>query len=329
MGNILEFAPDDTPRCVEKPGTASLPRGWGQELLSTVYGFSVFLSVPHASRVEFSLHPRPAGWLRTNILIWEYADQSPPSVLPQLVWPNRFSRLIGDKAFGLLVAQHLGLPVPWTTVISRRVAPFNFGRSTDWNEHWIRTAPPEQAPGLYTTHRGWRDPFILLREEDPEGSRISSVLSQFGVKPCFSGALIVGAQGGQIIEGRQGAGDALMLGEALPEKLPESVIRDVRDLYDRAQSALGPVRFELVHDGKQAWIVQLHRGSTETDQMNLTLGQADSWVEFDVTAGLTALRACLTSLPSKTGVVLKGRIGLTSHLADVIRKAKVPARIVS
>jgi hypothetical protein len=26
MGNLLEFSPDDTPRCVEKPGTASLPR---------------------------------------------------------------------------------------------------------------------------------------------------------------------------------------------------------------------------------------------------------------------------------------------------------------
>jgi hypothetical protein len=329
MGGVLEFAPDDTPRCVEKPGTVSLPRVWGQELLSTVYSFPVALPFPYASRVEFSLHPRPCGWRKTNILVWEYADQESLREKPQLVWPNKFSRLIGDKAFGLLVAHHLGLPVPWTTVVSRRIAPFSFGRSTDWNEHWIRTAPPEQAPGLFSTHRGWRDPFVLLQGEDPEGHGIASVLSQAGVNPAFSGALIVGADGTPIIEGRPGTGDALMLGEAQPEDLPGPIIRDVRELYSKAVAALGPVRFEWVHDRKQAWIVQLHRGATETDHMNLTSGDANDWIEFDITAGLAALRLFLAKLPVSTGVVLKGRVGLTSHLADLVRKAKVPAKIAS
>jgi len=330
MGNVLEFAPDDTPRCVEKPGTVSLPRGWGQELLSTVYGFPIAMPFPYASRVEFSLHPRPCGWRKTNILVWEYADQENPRDKPQLVWPNKFSRLIGDKAFGLLVAHHLGLPVPLTTVIGRRVAPFSFGRGTEWNERWIRTAPSEQAPGLFSTHRGWRDPFVLLQGEDPGGNGISSVLSQAGVNPVFSGALIVGADGATIIEGRRGTGDALMLGEAQPEDLPELTIRDVQELYLRAVAALGgPVRFEWVHDGKQAWIVQLHRGATETDHMNLTLGEADDWLEFDIAAGLPALRLFLAGLPISTGVILKGRVGLTSHLADLVRKAKVPAKIAS
>lgn len=329
MGGVLEFAPDDTPRCVEKPGTVSLPRVWGQELLSTVYSFPVALPFPYASRVEFSLHPRPCGWRKTNILVWEYADRESPREKPQLVWPNKFSRLIGDKVFGLLVAHHLGLPVPWTTVVSRRIAPFSFGRSTDWDEHWIRTAPPEQAPGVFSTHRGWRDPFVLLQGEDPGGKGIASVLSQAGVNPAYSGALIVGADGTAIIEGRPGTGDALMLGEAQPEDLPESIIRDVQELYSKAIAALGPVRFEWVHDCKQAWIVQLHRGATETDHMNLTLGEANDWIEFDITAGLAALRLFLAKLPVSTGVILKGRVGLTSHLADLVRKAKVPAKIAS
>ncbi len=35
---MIEFAPDDTPRCVEKPGVASFPLAWGHSLLQTVYG---------------------------------------------------------------------------------------------------------------------------------------------------------------------------------------------------------------------------------------------------------------------------------------------------
>ena len=327
MGDILEFAPDDTPRCVEKPGTVSLPRVWGQELLSTVYGFPVSLPFPYASRTEFSLHPHPRGWLKTNIIVWEYADQDTPKERPQLVWPNRFSRLVGDKTFGLLVAHHLGLPVPLTTVIGRRVAPFTFGRLTGWNEHWIRTAPPEQAPGFFSTHRGWRDPFALLQGEDASGNGVAAVLSQAGVEPVYSGALIVGNDRAPIIEGRPGTGDVLMLGEAQPEKLPEHIQRDVLDLYAKAAAMLGPVRFEWVHDSREAWIVQLHRGATESDHLNLTLGKATYWMEFDVAAGLPALRQFLAQLPVSAGVILKGRIGLTSHLADTVRKAKVPAKI--
>src|SRR5437762_1696562 len=39
LGNIVEFAPGDTPRCVEKPGTVSLDKGLALRILETVYGF--------------------------------------------------------------------------------------------------------------------------------------------------------------------------------------------------------------------------------------------------------------------------------------------------
>src|SRR5882757_8980458 len=39
QGDVIEFAPDDTPRCVEKEGAASLPIRWGLVLLNSVYGF--------------------------------------------------------------------------------------------------------------------------------------------------------------------------------------------------------------------------------------------------------------------------------------------------
>ncbi len=328
MGNVLEFAPDDTPRCVEKPGTASLPRGLGRELLETVYGIPLPLQVPYASRLEFSLHPRPRGWLATNVITWEYSEQDQVEGRAQMVWPNKFSRLIGDKTFGLLIAHHVGLPVPRTTVINRRVAPFTFGRATNSGEHWIRTAPLEQMPGLYPTYRGWTDPFKLLLEADPTGVGIASVLSQAGVNPIHSGALIVGADGEMIIEGRAGTGDTLMLGEGKPERLPDEVLKDVQALYRRAEAALGTVRFEWVHDGKLPWIVQLHRGATESTLFRLTSGAAEHWIEFDIDAGLAALRTRLQTLPPDTGLLLKGRVGLTSHIADVIRKAKIPARMM-
>jgi hypothetical protein len=119
-----------------------------------------------------------------------------------------------------------------------------------------------------------------------------------------------------------------MLGEGKPEPLPSDVLRDVQELYSRAEAALGPVRFEWVHDGKRVWIVQLHRGATESTLFRLTSGEATDWIEFDVEAGLGALRALLAELPPKTGLRLRGRVGLTSHLADVVRRARIPATMM-
>ena len=327
MGDILEFAPDDTPRCVEKPGTASLPRGWGRELLSTVYGIPVELDAPLASRLEFSIHPGPRGWRKSNILAWEFSEQIYVDAKPKIRWPNRFSTLIGDKTFGLLVAHNIGLPVPYTTVINRRVAPFSFGRPTCSGELWIRTAPREQVPGKFTTHHGWLDPFKLLNTEDPEGNAVVSVLSQQGVSQSYSGALIVGRDGNLIVEGKVGEGESLMLGAAAPEMLPEKIEADVRAVYTRADAALGPVRFEWVHDGDQVWIVQLHAGATDTMQDYITSKTASHWQSFDVRAGLEELRKAVATLPPDTGITLSGRVGLTSHFADVIRRANVAARM--
>ena len=170
---------------------------------------------------------------------------------------------------------------------------------------------------------------MLMLTEDPDATSIASVLSQEGVFPKYSGALIVGGEGKAIIEGRAGTGDSLMLGEGNPESLPTGILQDVQDLYIQATAALGPVRFEWVHDGERVWIVQLHRGATESTHLRLTPGDAKDWVEFEVKAGLPALRALLKEFPRNTGLVLKGRVGLTSHVADVIRKAKIPAKMTS
>ncbi|MES0048725.1 hypothetical protein [Mesorhizobium sp. M0053] len=328
MGDIIEFAPDDTPRCVEKPGTALLPRGWGRELLTTVYGVPIAFDVPLNARLEFSIHPRPQGWKQTNMLAWEYAEDEYVPSDAKTDWPNRFSRFLGDKVYGLLVAHHAGLPVPATTVISRRVAPFSFGRKTRSGETWIRTAPVEQVPGKFSTNQGWVDPFKLAQIEDPENNQLASLLSQQGVRQMYSGALIVSREGDLIVEGKAGEGQTLMLGLSAPEELPPQIQIDIRELYARATAALGqPVRFEWVHDGEQAWIVQMHSGATQTSFNYITAESAKDWQEFDVKAGLEELRQLVARLPIGTGIALSGRVGLTSHFADVLRRAKVPARM--
>ncbi|HEX8585936.1 MAG TPA: hypothetical protein VF680_16190 [Allosphingosinicella sp.] len=326
QGDIIEFAPDDTPRAVEKPDVASLPRDLGIAILKTVYGFAPDLPGGRGDRIEFSIHPRPRGWRGTNTLLWEVEPNADIRDAPVPRWPNRFSRHLGDKAFGLLVADALGIPVPETIVVARRVAPFRFGQATGSGETWIRTCPREPQPGLFTTARGWRDPFAMLAAEDPD-DQIASVLAQAGVPPRWSGGALVGQRGRLIVEGRHGEGDLFMLGAALPEALPAKVEQDVRALHARLADQLGPVRIEWVHDGAEAWIVQLHIGATDTSELAIVPGEAVHWTNFEVSEGLNALRDLLSGLPVDAGVVLHGEIGLTSHIADVVRKWGQPARM--
>jgi hypothetical protein len=194
-------------------------------------------------------------------------------------------------------------------------------------EFWIRTAPTEQVPGKFTTHHGWLDPFKLLRSEDPDDRSIASVLCQQGIPQMYSGALIVGRGGQIILEGKKGEGETFMLGLAAPEDLPEHVQSDVKALYLRAEAILGPVRFEWVHDGYRVWIVQLHCGATDTGHEYLTSQTASHWQSFDVREGLEALRQLVNKLPPDTGISLSGRVGVTSHFADVIRRANIAARM--
>jgi len=190
LGGVVEFAPGDTPRSVESPGTTALGHDHAMALLRTVYGFTPGLDGRPGERIEFSIHPLAAGVRQAHTILWERERVDPVTLAPRLTWPNRFSRLLGDKAFGLLVADLLGLPVPATTVVGRRVAPFSFGRPTGSGERWLRTCPAEPVPGRFPTQRGWRDPFALLAAEDPSGADVVAVLAQEGVGARWSGAAL-------------------------------------------------------------------------------------------------------------------------------------------
>jgi hypothetical protein len=327
QGGVAEFAPDDTPRCVEKEGIASLPSDLARAVIRIVFGFEPETVAADRGRLEFSIHPKPRGWRRTHTLMWEYENSESAPARPAMKWPNRFSQHIGDKTFGLLMAHVIGLPVPRTTCFARRVAPFTFGQETASREVWTRTCPREQEPGRYTTVKGWTDPFKLLAIEDPQGTAIPAVLCQAAVPATYSGAAITDANGQLVIEGTAGEGDHFMMGRKTPEKIPSPIIADVQALFEHAKAALGPVRFEWVHDGSRAWVVQLHKGATDSAATTIVPGEAGRWEVFQVSRGLEALRSFLDQLPVDVGLCVEGEIGLTSHIADLIRKARRPARI--
>jgi hypothetical protein len=329
FGDLVELAPGDTPRCVEKPGTASFARDFGLRLLTKVYGFRPGLDYDPRTRVEFSLHPLRRGFLHGHTIIWELEEMGESHASADTRWPNRFSRFLGDKAFGLLVADTLGLPVPATTVFARGLAPFAFGRPTGTHETWLRTCPVEQDPGHFTTQRGWTDPFALLAREDPEGKFLASVLAQEGVEAAYSGSLITQADGTPLIEGARGFGDKFMVGVAETERLPAEVEESVRARYDEARAHLGPVRMEWVHDrAGLTWVVQFHRGATTTQGSVIHQGEAERYHRFDVARGIDELRELIARVRGTgEGIVLVGHVGVTSHLGDLLRKAEIPSRI--
>jgi hypothetical protein len=330
LGDVVEFAPDDTPRCVEESGTAALPRAEALTLLEAVYGFRPDLDYKPEQRVEFSLHPLAVGYRRTHTLIWEIEDVGFAELNRPVRWPNLFSRFLGDKTFGLLVADLLELPVPHTTVIARRVAPFTFGRPTGSAEYWLRTCPPEPVPGRFTTQRGWTDPFALLAAEDQKGDRIAAVLAQRSVRAQWSGALRSGASD-PLTEGVSGFDDAFMQGVRPPEELPASVRGDLLDLACQARQALkAEIRLEWVHDGDRAWVVQLHVRTGAAQPATVVSGEPADWLRFHPSQGLDTLRALIDQAHrTGAGILVTGPVGLTSHVGDLLRAARVPSRLQS
>jgi hypothetical protein len=327
-GGIIEFSPGSTPRIVEHGRPASLPASEGLKLLQIVYGFRPELDFTRNYRVEFSIHPLRRGWRNGHTILWELEEVGDITLFPNIRWPNDFSEFIGDKVFGLLVAHVSGWRVPKTTVLSRSLMPFTFGDNTPSDISWVRTCPRKPIPGKFSTLRGWNDPFKLLADEDPTAVEIASVAIQSEVPPAYSGALLTSTEGDPIVEGVAGYGDSLMLGQKTPTQLPVAVEDRVRKLYDLLWHDLGSIRIEWVDDGNEVWVLQLQQEMAKSSGTVIVSGDAERFIEFEANAGLEELRGFIKSIQPKTGVILIGNVGMTSHMADVLRRAEIPSRLV-
>lgn len=329
QGAVIEFAPGGTPRVVDTARPVSLRRATGLKILQCVYGFAPALDYPDSFRVEFSVHPIKRGWKREHTIIWELQELDCDVLGPTCHWPNDFSEFLGDKVFGLLVAHAEGYKVPRTTVVSRRLRPFSFGQRTGADVVWVRTSPKTPNPGRFSTVRGWTDPFTLLTDEDPAGIEIPSVLIQDEVKPQYSGALLTGREGEPIIEGVLGSGSALMLGGAAPVPLPDSLRAELTQLHGSLLRDFGGIRLEWVFDGEQPWVVQLQQEVAKSAGTVIVNGDFTDEIPFRAEDGLEQLRTLTASLHGKAiAIRLVGNVGITSHMADILRRAQIPSRLV-
>lgn len=352
LKNMIEFSPDATPRCVECEGTCRLPFHMGEIILHQVYGVSLYIKLFPLSiknRIEFSIHPIKRGYLSDHLIVWEVEPipDDIPCLPVNINWPNNFSKMLGDKVYGLMVANVLGCQVPETWVINRRVAPFKFGRSTGQLEKWIRTCPATSEPGFYPTEFGWTDPFemvsyfkydkrskelLSLFKTNPEKiAPIQSVISQSHIDAAYSGAVRQLQSGKLIIEGVQGRGDGFMLGDDC-DPLPETVTSVITMVYKSIVQKLGPVHIEWVIDHDNVvWIVQLHIDEELMESEDVIVpGKAKCYIAFDVKQGLDALREVIDMAQHcipKHGIYLMGNVGVTSHFGDLLRKANIPSKI--
>jgi hypothetical protein len=331
QNGVVEFAPGVVPRFVEKSAdpVSTLPKEFAIRLLEEVYSCTLDIDYPSNMRVEFSLHPRKRGWRKTNTIIWEEEVVEENSIEPFFRWPTGFSKFIGDKAYGLLIAHLLGFPVPKSTVFSTNpvLGIFSFGNTTGTGEVWMRTCPIVQEPGLFTTVRGWSDPYALMASDDPKSVSIASCLAQQEVPALFSGALLSTADE-VLVEGVKGFGDDFMIGKKAPASLPKEIVHDVKELYRKMKEVLGPIRMEWAHDGSQVWVLQLHVGVSESSTRIIYPGNTTNNVDFFISDGLDALRTLVKNIGSDMGILVHGNIGMSSHIADVLRKAKIPSFVV-
>lgn len=337
FGDIIEFSPKDTPKCVDKDGVCLLEKNLGYHVLKTVYGFCPELKFEDDYRVEFSIHPNREGIKQEHTIVWEYELFERANHSFKISWPNNFSKFIGDKTFGLIIADYLGLNVPYTTVIAREVAPFTFGKKTGCHERWIRTSPIYKESGKYYTGRQWKDPFILMQEEELKGENkinIAAVLSQDSVNAEYSGGAIM-AEDEQldVIEGVKGVGDNFMLGQNFDSSLPDCVknkVKNVLEFLRNHKNILGSVSIEWVYDGKEIWIVQLNQLKSSGSGNVIVKGTPTYYKRFCVDMGLEALRDMIKSLNGENiGIELYGEVGITSHFGDLLRQADIPSVIVN
>jgi hypothetical protein len=331
-GGMLEFAPDDTPRCVERPDVVRLPGKTGLQILESVYGFRPALSYEPTRRVEFSLHPRRRGVRSEHTIIWEIGplDENWVTSVENEEgsignWPNRFSEYLGDKVFGLLIADSLECNVPKCQVIHRRLAPFQFGLPTSSGEFWMRTAPSKKEPGRYPTFRGWRDPFQMMQDLE---AAVPAVIAQESVASVWSGSLNT-EKSGPRIEGVSGYGDTFMLGSRPPEQVPSSVASDVVRVHSKLTQALGPVSVEWTFDGERIWVLQLNRELSHSAGTTIFPGEASQWKDYSTADGIESLRELVQHAKiEKYGIRLHGAVGITSHIAEILRQAEVPSQML-
>ena len=100
------------------------------------------------------------------------------------------------------------------------------------------------------------------------------------------------------------------------------------EVFEHARGALGPVRMEWVDDGRETWVSRCTPGRRRPRDVTSTKDKHAFYHTFDVRDGLSRLYQLIEDIRNTgDGIVLRGNIGVTSHMGDALRKARIPSRI--
>lgn len=172
--------------------------------------------------------------------------------------------------------------------------------------------------------------FFALLEQVSDSGRISSVLIQDEVPARYSGAVLTSSEHDAIVEGVAGFGDELMLGRQQPGGLPHDLIALVMQLHLDLNSKIGGLRAEWAFDGIDVWTLQLQPEAALSAGMTIVAGTPTHEVDFDLDEGLSGLKELVSIVANTTaGIRIRGGVGMTSHIADLLRRHRIPSRVVA
>ena len=320
--------------------------------------------VRHSHLIIWEESDEPTDTAKDNLL--QNRTHQWPNSISQLVGDKVFGLLEAESAlcssppFAKNTENFtLRICVPKTTVFPKHPdAPiFQFGTPTGSGKVWTRTCPKVQLPGKHPTWDYWVDPMSVLYTDKFLENELASCIIQEGVDAEISGAAMVLKTGELKIEGTAGYGDRFMEGQDSPsfeylfstpndynepdkigcvfgsEVMKRKILRDLCAAWGIFRTYFkgdkNGIRFEWAHDGHCLWILQLHVEMPESTAWVIYDGEPkNGWLDFESGMSLSDLRAMILVAKEKDmGVCIKAKIGITSHIADVCRKAKIPTVI--
>ena len=332
LGDRMELGFGTTPRCVDDPNirTAVLPLKLGKSIINTVFGAELPLFKPR-DRVEFTVTGTPVGALEQRHIVWEVSEEEATMTNTEIgIWPNHVSEAIGDKCYGLLVANAMGFNVPFTTAFVPNMQPFSFGRPKDTGTVYTRTCPATKSPGHYPSQRGYHNPLYALKHPESLDENfvqsqhvppLASMIVQQEVVAAYAGVCIFNTDQPMRVEGTKGYGDNFMLGDS-HDDMPAEVTTKVEAIGLSLLQNIGNGEIEWVmHQDGTLFVVQLCK------HKNVVLPTPEDFVEFAYKghSDLERFREFCHNHDNSKGIVVTGGASELSHVGQIAKQYQIKA----
>ena len=76
------------------------------------------------------------------------------------------------------------------------------------------------------------------------------------------------------------------------------------------------------------WVVQLQQEPAISNGYTIVPGHPSTYHSFKTSDGISKLRDLTAKVQGKNeGVLVIGKVGMTSHVADILRRLKIPSKV--